>query len=94
MPLDVSEYTAGAATQVLAEPCIIEQQLVIGGAEAVVSNPFGEHTRLIRVHCDMPCRIAIGKTPIAGPTNKRLAANQTEVFGVQPGHRLAVTGTV
>jgi len=64
MPLDVSEYTAGAATQVLAEPCIIEQQL------------------------------AIGKTPTAGPTNKRLAANQPEIFGVQPGHRLAVTGTV
>jgi hypothetical protein len=93
MPLDVSEYTAGAATQVLAEPCIIEQQLAIGGT-SVVSNPFSEHSRLIRIHCEAPCRIAIGKTPTAGPTNKRLAANQTEVFGVQPGHRLAVIGTV
>jgi hypothetical protein len=90
--LDISEHTAGAAL-VLTEPCTAEQQLAIGGA-SVSSNPFSEHTRLVRVHCEAPCRIAIGKMPTAGPTNKRLAANQTEVFGVLPGHSLAVIGTV
>jgi hypothetical protein len=90
--LDISEHTAGAAS-VLTEPCTAEQQLAIGST-SVVSSPFAEHTRLVRVHCEAPCRIAIGKMPTAGPTNKRLAANQTEVFGVLPGHSLAVIGTV
>jgi hypothetical protein len=90
--LDVSEHAGTGSGQVLSEPCLAEQQLAIGSA-SVVSSPFAEHTKLIRIHCDSPCRIAIGKTPTAGPTNKRLAANQTEVFGVHPGHRLAVIET-
>ena len=83
--LDISEHTAGAiaASQVLAEPCNSEQQVAITGT-STPSNPFGEHTKLIRVHCDLPCRLAIGPAPVASSANKRLAANQTEVFSVLP----------
>lgn len=89
--LDISEHTAGsiAGSQVLAEPCIVEQQVNITGV-STPSNPFNEATRLVRVHCDVVCSIAFGKTPVATATNKRLAANQTEVFSVRSGNSVAV----
>ena len=49
---------------------------------------------MIRVHCDAICSISIGNSPVATTTNKRLAANQTEYFGVIPGQQIAVITNV
>ena len=89
--LYISEHTAGsiAASQVVSEPCVTEQDLTISGV-SVQSVPFNEATRLIRVHCDVACSIKIGKNPTATNANKRFAASQTECFSVLPGHILAV----
>lgn len=89
--LYISEHTAGtiAGTQVVAEPAAAEQTVAIG-AGSVASQPFGEHTKIVRIHCDVICSIAFGKTPTASISNKRLAANQTECFSVRPGDSVAV----
>jgi hypothetical protein len=89
--LYISEHTAGtiASSQVSAQPPIAEQTVSIGGGSQT-SAPFNEQTKIIRVHCDAICSIAIGKTPTASANNARLAANQTEYFSVKPGDAIAV----
>lgn len=64
------------------EPALAEQQVAIGGT-STQSSAFQSATRIIRVHTDAICHIAIGTNPTAATTTKRLAANQTEFFGVQ-----------
>jgi hypothetical protein len=71
------------------EPALAEQTVAIGAGSAQ-SQPFGGGTKMIRVNVDAACSIAIGPDPTAVTTAKRLSANQTEFFIVQPGHRLAV----
>jgi hypothetical protein len=87
----ISEYPGGAphGSQAPPEPSIAEQNIAIG-AGSVQSAPFSGGTKMIRVHVDAVCSIAIGPNPTAAPSAKRLAANQIEFFIVQPGHRLAV----
>lgn len=78
--------------QVAKEPAITSQTVAIGGS-SVLSNPFGLTTRLVRIHADSVCSIlfgAVGTTPAAATTNARLAAGQTEYFGVAPGMTIAV----
>ena len=72
------------------EPALLDQTpLAIGGATQ--SNAFQASTKLIRVHCDAICSIVFGPAPQTATTsNKRLAANQTEYFGVIPGQVLSV----
>lgn len=93
--LYISEHTAGtiAGTQVVAEPAIAEQTVSITGASQA-SAPFNEATRIVRVACDAVCSIKFGKSPSAATTNKRLAANQTECFAVNPGDSVAVIANV
>jgi len=87
----ISEYPGGLpmGSQAPPEPPLAEQTVPIGGTSAQ-SQAFGGGTKLIRLHVDAPCSILIGEDPTARTSNKRLAANQTEFFNVQPGHRLAV----
>ena len=72
------------------EPALVDQTpLAIGGA--VQSAAFQSSTKVIRVHCDAICSIVFGPSPQTATTaNKRLAANQTEYFGVLPGQVLSV----
>lgn len=83
---DTAGYTVQGVAQ---EPCNTEQTVAIG-AGSVQSNAFQSGTTLIRVHTDAICSIAIGSNPTAAATNKRLAANATEYFGVRPGDKIAV----
>jgi len=76
-------------TPVAQEPAVAEQHISIT-AGSVQSAAFNTATRMIRVHADAVCSIAIGTNPTAVATAKRLAANQTEYFGVSPGHLIAV----
>ena len=78
-----------------------EQVIAIGGS-STASQPFGGYTALIRVHCDVVCSIAFNTVqqvqtavaPIATTSNKRLAASQTEYFGVFPNQQIAVIANV
>ena len=58
-----------------------------GGAAA--SAAFGARTRFIRLHTDSICSIKFGTAPTAATTNRRLAANQTEYYGVRPGDKVS-----
>jgi hypothetical protein len=71
------------------QPPYAEQTVAIGGASAQ-SSAFSTATRLIRVHADAICSIAIGENPTATATKARFAAGQTEYFTVLPGHKIAV----
>lgn len=57
---------------------------------SVQSLPFVSTTRLVRIHCDVACYVAVGVAPAATNESMRLAAGQTEYFVVTPGLRLAV----
>ena len=76
-------------SQIPQEPPIAEQTVAIGGASAS-SSAFNARTRFVRIHTDAICSIAFGASPTATDTTKRLAANQTEYFGVAPGLKVAV----
>lgn len=96
MPLDISEYDALAVDvngHVIAagvEPPVVEQAPVTIGVSSTQSAAFNERTRFVRLHCDVACRVAFGVNPTASATSKRMAAGQTEFFGVRPGQRVAV----
>lgn len=82
-----------AGAQAAQEPSVTSQLLTIS-ASSTAGAAFNAKTNLIRVHCDAICSIAIGKTPTAVATAKRMAANQTEYFGVRPGDTIAVITNV
>ena len=81
---------AGQAPQ---EPPTAEYTVNIAGSPTA-GQLFGGYTAMIRVHTDSICSILIGTAPAAATTNKRLAANQTEYFGVAPGQRISVITNV
>ena len=70
-----------------------EQKLTISGVSAP-SAALHARTKFVRLHSDAVCSVAFSNDPAATPTasaaNARLAANQTEYFGVFPGTKLAV----
>lgn len=69
------------------EPVITEQTVTSWPA---ASNPFNAKTQFVRIHTDSICSIAFGQSPSATTSNKRLAANQTEFFGVTAGMSVSV----
>lgn len=90
----ISEFTdsklyAGTPLPVSPAPPVAEQTVSIT-VGSVQSSAFGATTKVIRVHTDAICSIAIGANPTATATTARLAANSTEYFGVLPGHKIAV----
>lgn len=92
--LYVTEYNAlqlqqGNGMPVAAAPAIASQTIVIGGG-SLASSAFNANTNFIRVHTDAICSFDIGATPTASTSLARMAANQTEYFGVQPAHKIAV----
>lgn len=93
--LDVSEFSklardaTGTPTTAGLYPQVAQQQVAIGGG-SLQSSAFDLNTRFIRVHADAICRVAIGSNPTAAGTSMRMAAGQTEYFGVLPGHKIAV----
>jgi hypothetical protein len=80
---------APMSAQAPQEPPLAEYVVNIAGS-STASQLFGQYTALLRVNCDATCSIAIGFNPTATTTNKRLATNQTEFFGVSPGQQIAV----
>jgi hypothetical protein len=85
--------TAGGGAQIAETTPIVEQTIAIGGASAP-SATFAQTTRIIRVHADSICSISIGNAPVATTAKMRMAANQTEYFGVSSGDKIAVIANV
>ncbi|MBP9714802.1 MAG: hypothetical protein KBD60_14140, partial [Sterolibacterium sp.] len=72
------------------EPSITEQTPVVIGGGSLQSAAFNGATRVVRLHTDAICSVAFGANPTATANTKRMAANSTEYFGVEPGHKVAV----
>lgn len=93
--LYISEYAVqgnsqgGGALPIAAGPALATQTVAIGGASAQ-SSAFNASTRYIRVHTDAICSVLIGKDPTATTSSPRMAADQTEYFGVVGGDKIAV----
>ena len=47
-------------------------------------------TKFLRLHTDAICHVKFGTNPTASATEMRMAANQTEFFGVKGGELVAV----
>jgi hypothetical protein len=79
---------AGRVGQISAEPPLAEQVVDFSGGVAA-SNAFNAQTRIVRLHADSICAIEFGTNPTAiaaGSTGTtRMAANQTEYYGVPLG---------
>lgn len=90
--LYVTEYSrlaveeAGQSVVVGMEPGL-DGVVAISGSSA--SGVFKTSTRFVRVHTDVVCSLVFAAPnapiPVATTLNKRLAAGQTEFFGVPPG---------
>jgi hypothetical protein len=86
-------YNLGQPLPVVAMPPVAEQTVAIGGS-SVQSSAFNAKTKMIAVHTDAICSIAIGNNPTATAVKRRMAANTTEYFEVTPGHKIAVITNV
>jgi hypothetical protein len=92
--LYIAEYanlaeTVRGAPPVAQAPAIAHQTVAIT-AGTLQSAAFDASTRFIRVHTDAICSIKIDSNPTATTSTARLAADQTEYFGVTAGHKVAV----
>lgn len=95
----ISEYytvacvNGAALAQAPMEPAVAEQNVGIS-ASSTQSAAFNKQTNMVRVHVDAVASVLFGANPTALTTIKRLAANQTEYFGVQAGQKIAVIANV
>lgn len=94
--LFISEYSKasidnqGRGVMAGKEPAVVTQIVAIG-AGSVASAAFSSATKFVRLHTDTACNFAFGIAPTAvADTSPRMAANQTEFFGIPPGYKVAV----
>ena len=95
--LYISEYaklaidSRGLPVMAGKEPAVATQVVSIGASTAP-SAAFTSATKFVRLHCDVACNYLFGPaTPTAlKDTSPRMAAGQTEFFGVVPGYMVAV----
>lgn len=91
----VSEYRdlvidqTGRLAQTIKAPADVIQTISIT-ASSQQTSAFGNMTRFIRVATDTACHILIGTNPTATATSEYLPAGQVEIYGVNPGMKLAV----
>lgn len=89
--LYITEFASAVGngrTPIAQAPAVAHQTVAIG-AEAD-SAAFNPKTTLVRLHCDAICSVKFDDTPTATTSTMRLAADQTEYFGVQPGSKVSV----
>lgn len=96
--VDITQYSHLAADEsgkqipVGREPSISNIQIAVTGSSAQTAA-MHDNCRLVRVHTDVAIRVAFGSNPTAAATSMRLAAGQTEYFGVRPGEKMAAITT-
>lgn len=86
----------GQTGQVAMQPPLAEQTVSLSSTSAA-SNAFNSQTRFVRLHTDTICAVEFGTSPTAvgsggGSPTARMAANQTEYFGVPAGASFKVAG--
>jgi hypothetical protein len=95
--LYIAEYATISALpthtgQIPLDPPLNEQVLDFTAGSAVMSAPFQQYTRMLRLHCDAICSLIVGPNPqTATNQNARFAANQTEFRGVVEGRGFVVS---
>lgn len=92
--LFISEYSTlastnsgGSSAQIAAEPAITDQTPVDFSGGVASSAAFNAGTRYIRLMCDTRCAVKVRPAcagTSASTSNKPLAADTPEYFGVQP----------
>jgi hypothetical protein len=89
----------GMSVQAAKAPALAEQKVSFTGTPGL-SAAFGANTRLVRIHVDGIASIRFSRADAAGAgsnaavTNKRMAADATEYFAVDPGMFVsAITNT-
>lgn len=91
--LFISEYgvLGGPQPQAqAAEPALVDQVVDFSGG-ATASSAFSTSTKYVRLQCDTRCAIRVSTAGTAATTsNKPLAADAPEYFGVQPGDKVSV----
>lgn len=80
--------TGGARLPTLQAPAL-GRDVLTPTASSQQSAAFGDGVNFVRVHTDAACLVAIGADPDAVTEGWRMAANQTEIFGVANTHKLA-----
>ena len=91
--LYISEFSVlasgqGGVAQAAAQPPLAVQVVDFSGG-AAASSAFSAQTRFVRIHTDAVCSVRFdGST--ATTSYPRMAADQTEYFGVQPASKLSV----
>ncbi len=70
-------------------PALGEQTItLLSSASTACTSGFGTASVMIRVHTDTNCFIALSSSPTATTASARLAANQTEYFGINSNGNL------
>jgi hypothetical protein len=87
---EVAIGPAGRVDQVAQQPPLVADQTVSIGAGSLQSAAFNAKTRIVRVHADVVCSVLFGTNPTALATSARMAAGQTEYFGVPLGQGFKV----
>jgi hypothetical protein len=85
------DTTAGNA-QIVKQPALTTQTVVIQSGTPLQSAAFGAATRIVRVAVDVVACVLVGpvNNTHATTSSPRMAANQTEYFAVNPGDQLSV----
>jgi hypothetical protein len=94
--VNVTEYPgvsvqSSGIIQIPAGPPTASYDIAVGGS-SVTGQTFAASTRLVRLHSDVPCRVAegpAGSVVAAVGSSPRFAANQTEYWGV-PASGMAI----
>jgi hypothetical protein len=68
----------------------VATQKVVNTGASTQSAALQATTKVVRLHADSICSFLAGANPTATTGNTRLAANQTEYFGVTPGSNLKI----
>lgn len=79
----------GGLLPVVHMPPLTTQVVAIGGS-SVNSAAFNANTRIVAVHTDAICSVEFGAAPTATANSRRMAANTTEYFQVEPTNVVAV----
>ena len=80
---------AGSNIQAMAQPPLAEQTVSIAAGSAQ-SSAFNVNTCIVRLHTDAICSVEFGTNPTSTAAKARMAANQTEYFGVPQGQSYKV----
>ena len=93
----VTEYSGplmGGNAQVVSSRSIRTQVVDFSGGAARTALPFSDNTKIVRVNVDAICCKKTGDVNVAASTSdERMAADNTEYFGVQPGDYMSFIST-